>query len=53
MLVTYRDGGPLYGTYYFLEVNVVGQYLLQSINCNYKIEKIIAEWLLKNDCNGN
>lgn len=37
------------GSYYFLEVNPVGQYLAPSFSCNYNIEKIIAEWLIKND----
>ncbi len=34
------------GTYYFLEVNPVGQYLAESNRCNYHIEQHIAEWLI-------
>jgi hypothetical protein len=32
-----------------LEVNPVGQYSAESERCNYKIEKSIAEWLIKQD----
>lgn len=35
--------------YYFLEVNPVGQFGMVSYPCNYKIEKQIAENLIKND----
>lgn len=31
----------------FIEVNPVGQYLAESKVCNYKIEKEIANWLIK------
>lgn len=36
--------------YYFLEVNPVGQYFAPSVNCNYYIEKKIAEWLINKNC---
>jgi ATP-GRASP peptide maturase of grasp-with-spasm system len=36
-------------SFVFLEVNPVGQYSAESEKCNYKIEKAIAEWLIKND----
>jgi ATP-GRASP peptide maturase of grasp-with-spasm system len=39
------------GDYYFLEVNVVGQYLSQSVKCNYSLDQKIAEWLMKHDKN--
>lgn len=35
------------GDYYFLEVNPIGQYLLESRHCNYYLEKIIAEYLIE------
>lgn len=35
------------GTYNFIEVNPVGQYKAPSIECNYYVEKLIAEWLIK------
>mgnify|MGYP003653909829 CR=1 FL=1 len=34
------------GEYYFLEVNPVGQFQWLSYNCNYFIEKLIAEGLI-------
>ncbi len=34
------------GKYYFLEVNPIGQFKWLSENCNFKIEKIIAEKLI-------
>lgn len=37
------------GNYVFLEVNPVGQYTAPSNRCNYSVDKIIAEWLIKND----
>ncbi len=37
------------GAYYFLEVNPIGQYLLESRNCNYYLEKKIAEYLISTD----
>jgi glutathione synthase/RimK-type ligase-like ATP-grasp enzyme len=37
------------GEYYFIEVNPVGQYLYQSVKCNYQLEHKIAKWLIKND----
>ena len=37
------------GSLVFLEVNPVGQYSAESEKCNYKIEKSIAEWLIKHD----
>jgi hypothetical protein len=37
------------GSLVFLEVNPVGQYSAESERCNYKIEKSIAEWLIKQD----
>jgi len=36
------------GKYYFLEVNPVGQFQWLSRNCNYYIEKQIAETLIQN-----
>lgn len=33
------------GEYYFLEVNPIGQYLLESRHCNYYLEKEIATYL--------
>ena len=35
--------------YYFLEVNPVGQFGMVSYPCNYNIEKLIANNLIKND----
>lgn len=32
-----------------LEVNPGGQYLFESQQCNFYLEKLIAEWLIKND----
>lgn len=37
------------GSYYFLEVNPIGQYLYESNKCNYPIPKVIAEYLIKSD----
>ncbi len=37
------------GTYHFLEVNPIGQYLLESRHCNYYLEKKIAEYLIATD----
>ena len=37
------------GKYFFIEVNPAGQFLAPSKRCNYNIEKIIAEWLIKKD----
>lgn len=37
----------LNGTYNFIEVNPVGQYLAPGRKCNYFIEKKIAQWLIK------
>lgn len=37
------------GVYYFLEVNPIGQYLLESRHCNYYLEKKIAEYLITVD----
>jgi ATP-GRASP peptide maturase of grasp-with-spasm system len=36
-----------HGTYYYLEVNPVGQFGMVSYPCNYNIEKEIAEFLIK------
>jgi hypothetical protein len=36
-------------SFIFLEVNPVGQYLAESERCNFKIEKSIAQWLIKQD----
>jgi ATP-GRASP peptide maturase of grasp-with-spasm system len=36
-------------SFVFLEVNPVGQYLAESERCNFKIEKSIAQWLIKQD----
>ena len=33
--------------YFFLEVNPIGQFGMVSIPCNYMIEKIIAEYIIK------
>jgi len=33
--------------YYFLEINQVGQFSMTSLPCNYNLEKIIAEFLIK------
>lgn len=38
-----------WGAYYFLEVNPIGQYLLESRHCNYYLEKKIAEYLIAMD----
>ncbi len=35
--------------YVFIEVNPVGQYLAESEKCNYKLDKVIAEWLITHD----
>lgn len=40
-----RDGA---GNYHFIEVNPVGQYTAPGKQCNYHIEKKIAQWLIKN-----
>ncbi len=37
------------GTYYFLEVNIVGQFATQSLHCNYYLERKIADWLITKD----
>lgn len=37
------------GTYYFLEVNPIGQFLYESNKCNSHIAKAIAEHLIKQD----
>lgn len=37
------------GEYVFLEVNPVGQYNAPSNYCNYQVEKLMAEWLIKHD----
>lgn len=37
------------GSYIFLEVNPVGQYSAESERCNFKIERAIAQWLIKQD----
>lgn len=37
------------GSYYFLEVNPVGQFLAPGTRANYRLEQKIAEWLIKND----
>ena len=37
------------GKFYFLEVNPVGQYGFVDVPCNYNINKIIAEELMKKD----
>ena len=37
------------GKFYFLEVNPVGQFNDISVNCNYNLEKLIAEYLIKQD----
>lgn len=36
-----------HGTYYYLEVNPVGQFGMVSFPCNYYLEKEIAEFLIK------
>lgn len=36
------------GKYVFLEVNPIGQFQWLSLNCNYYIEKLIAEKIIKN-----
>lgn len=33
-------------TYYFLEVNPIGQFEMVSMPCNYNLEKLIAEELI-------
>lgn len=35
------------GEYIFLEVNPIGQFLHTSIECNYNLDKIVAEYLIK------
>lgn len=35
------------GEYSLIEINPVGQFLAPSKICNYNIEKLIAEWLIK------
>jgi len=37
------------GVYYFLEINPIGQFGMTSFPCNYKLEKKIAQYLIKND----
>jgi len=37
------------GQYCFIEVNPVGQYFAPSVNCNFYLEKKIAEWLISKD----
>jgi ATP-GRASP peptide maturase of grasp-with-spasm system len=37
------------GHYYFLEANPVGQFSGYGMPCNYHLEKMVAEWLIKND----
>lgn len=37
------------GKYVFLEVNPVGQYDMTGQPCNYELDKIFAEWLIKID----
>ncbi|MFI5150826.1 MAG: grasp-with-spasm system ATP-grasp peptide maturase, partial [Bacteroidia bacterium] len=39
--------------YYFLEINPVGQFKQVSIPCNYKLEKVIANKLLKSNERGS
>jgi len=34
------------GTYYFLEINPIGQYGMTSVPCNYYLDKKIAEFLI-------
>jgi hypothetical protein len=41
------------GSFVFLEVNPVGQYSAESERCDFKIEKAIAEWLIKQDQHEN
>lgn len=36
-------------SFIFLEVNPAGQYLAESERCNFKIDKSIAQWLIKQD----
>lgn len=35
------------GEYYFLEVNPVGQFGMVSFPCNYNLEKLVAQYLIK------
>ena len=35
------------GMYYFLEVNAMGQFMFESNHCNYQLEKVIANELIK------
>ena len=35
--------------YFFLEVNPIGQYGMTSVPCNYNLNKIIANYLIKED----
>lgn len=37
------------GDYIFLEINPVGQFGMTSFPCNYNLEKVIANYLIKND----
>jgi hypothetical protein len=37
------------GIHYFLEVNPIGQFTGYGFSCNYHLEKIVAEWLIKKD----
>jgi ATP-GRASP peptide maturase of grasp-with-spasm system len=37
------------GDHYFLEINPLGQFGMTSAPCNYKLEKRIAQYLIKND----
>jgi len=41
------------GTYQFIEVNPVGQYLAPGRKCNYYIEKKIAQWLIQKNKQAN
>lgn len=43
-IIKYKDG-----TYYFLEVNIVGQFATQSLHCNYYLERRVADWLTTKD----
>lgn len=37
------------GDFVFIEINPVGQFIAPSSRCNYNVEKIISEFLIKND----
>lgn len=37
--------------FYFLEINPVGQFGMVSGPCNYKIEKLIAKYIIENNAN--